>query len=105
MIRPPRDRDVWRFDPRIPQTAQLGNDLYRGNNLDRGHQVRRLDPVWGEEDEALLAQEDTFHYTNACPQHKDLNQREWNDLEDYVLDNAGAHELKVSVLTNNESVS
>lgn len=61
LLRPRRRRDVWRFDPRIPQSAQLGNDLYEGNNLDRGHQVRRLDPVWGDREEAMLAQEDTFH--------------------------------------------
>jgi endonuclease G len=101
LLRPRRERDVWRFDPRIPQSAQLGNELYRGNNLDRGHQVRRLDPVWGENEEALLAQEDTFHYTNSCPQHALLNQgrTQWAGLEDYILDNADESNLKVSVFT------
>ena len=23
---------------------------------------------------------------NAAPQYKDLNQKEWNDLEEYILD-------------------
>ena len=59
--------------------------------------VRRLDPVWG--DAAPAANEDTFHYTNSCPQHANLNQRTWNDLEDYILDNAGAHDLRVCVFT------
>lgn len=101
LSRPRRNRDVWRFDPRIPQSAQLGNDLYRGNNLDRGHQVRRLDPVWGDDDEALLAQEDTFHYTNSCPQHALLNQgrTQWAGLEDYILDNTDERNLRVSVFT------
>ena len=101
LVRPRRERDVWRFDPRIPQSAQLGNELYRGNNLDRGHQVRRLDPVWGEDDEALQAQEDTFHYTNSCPQHALLNQgrTQWAGLEDYILDNTDRRNLKVSVFT------
>ena len=101
LVRPRRGRDVWRFDPRIPQSAQLGNDLYRGNNLDRGHQVRRLDPVWGDEEEALLAQEDTFHYTNSCPQHALLNQgrTQWAGLEDYILNNTDERNLKVSVFT------
>ena len=99
--RPPRDADVWRFDPRIPESAQLGNSLYQGNNLDRGHQVRRLDPVWGETAEALLAQEDTFHYTNSCPQHARLNQGRtfWAGLEDYILDNTDRRNLKISVFT------
>lgn len=101
LARPRRERDVWRLDPRIPQSAQFGNELYRGNNLDRGHQVRRLDPVWGDEDEALLAQEDTFHYTNSCPQHALLNQgkTQWVGLEDYILDNADERNLKVTVFT------
>ena len=101
LVRPRRERDVWRFDPRIPQSAQLGNELYRGNNLDRGHQVRRLDPVWGEDDEALQAQEDTVHYTNSCPQHALLNQgrTQWAGLEDYILDNTDRRNLKVSVFT------
>jgi DNA/RNA endonuclease G (NUC1)/V8-like Glu-specific endopeptidase len=94
-----RKGDKWYIDPRIPSDVQLGNELYKGNDLDRGHMVRRLDPVWGSRTVATLANEDTFHYTNACPQHKDLNQKEWNDLEDYILDNAGVHELKVCVFT------
>ncbi|MFO1044940.1 MAG: DNA/RNA non-specific endonuclease [Planctomycetaceae bacterium] len=109
LSRPHRERDVWRFDPRIPQSAQLGNELYQGNNLDRGHQVRRLDPVWGPD--ALLAQEDTFHYTNSCPQHALLNQgrTQWAGLEDYILDNVDRQNMKVSVFTgpvlNNSGVS
>lgn len=87
----------WRFDPRIDKERQAGDDLYRDNDFDRGHLVRRLDPVWGDDAEA--ANEDTFCFTNSCPQHKDLNQKIWNDLEDYVLDNAGRHELKLSVFT------
>jgi endonuclease G len=87
----------WRFDPRVDEEQQAGNELYVDNDLDRGHMVRRLDPVWG--DDAEQANEDTFHYTNSCPQHKDLNQKIWNDLEDYVLDNAGKHELKINVFT------
>ncbi len=95
----PRSGDEWLMDPRIPKTAQAGNELYSNNDLDRGHMVRRLDPVWGDQDVAELSNNDTFHYTNATPQHKDLNQKTWNDLEDYILDNAGAHNLKVTVFT------
>ncbi|MDQ3707343.1 MAG: DNA/RNA non-specific endonuclease [Chloroflexota bacterium] len=95
----PRSGDEWLMDPRIPKSAQAGNELYRNNDLDRGHMVRRLDPVWGDQDVAELSNNDTFHYTNATPQHKDLNQKTWNDLEDHILDNAGAHKLKVTVFT------
>lgn len=91
--------DNWRTDPRIPETVQAGNALYRNNDLDKGHMTRRLDPVWGDEATAARANDDTFYYTNSCPQHKDLNQKEWLELEDYVLDSARAHDLKVSVFT------
>ncbi len=93
----PRSKDNWTFDPRVPQAAQVGNELYSDNDLDRGHLVRRLDPVWGSQ--AKRANDDTFHYTNSSPQHKDFNQKVWNDLEEYILDNAGAHELKITVFT------
>jgi endonuclease G len=92
-----RGGEKWYMDPRVAD--QAGPELYSNNDLDRGHLVRRLDPVWGSDAEAEKANEDTFHYTNACPQHKDLNQKYWNDLEDYILDNAGASDLKVTVFT------
>lgn len=91
--------DKWMLDPRMDSDLQCGNEIYRNNNLDRGHMVRRLDAVWGPDGVAKKANDDTFHYTNACPQHADLNQKTWNDLEEYILGNAGAHDLKVCVLT------
>jgi len=92
-----RANDNWSLDPRIPEDAQIGNELYANNDLDRGHMVRRLDPVWGDDFEQ--ANNDTFVYTNSTPQHANLNQKTWNDLEDYVLDNTKAHDLKVCVFT------
>ena len=92
-----RSGDSWNFDPRIPKDAQYGDELYAKNDLDRGHLVRRLDPVWG--DQAMQANSDTFHFTNSSPQHKNLNQKTWLDLENYLLQNAQNHNLKVSVFT------
>jgi endonuclease G len=93
----PRDRDVWYFDPRVAREHQSGIELYERNDLDRGHLVRRADPVWGRP--AATANEDTFHFTNCAPQHKHLNQQTWLGLEDYILNNADNHDLKVSVFT------
>jgi endonuclease G, mitochondrial len=89
--------DHWVFDPRMDKSAQCGREVYRGGFLDLGHMVRRLDPVWGNDFER--ANDDTFHYTNACPQHKDLNRKVWNDLEDYILKNTDANRLRVTVFT------
>ncbi|MEJ7605833.1 MAG: DNA/RNA non-specific endonuclease [Bryobacteraceae bacterium] len=92
-----RTNDIWLLDPRIDKTHQVGNELYSRNDLDRGHLVRRLDPVWG--DDAKVANDDTFFYTNATPQHARLNQGNWNDLEDYILNNTNAHDLRVNLFT------
>lgn len=97
-----RDRDAWYFDPRIPIEAQAGDELYANNDFDRGHLVRRLDPAWGEtRDVARVANDDTFHFTNCSPQHKDFNQGQnlWAGLEDYILNHADNLDLKVSVFT------
>src|ERR1700687_840887 len=90
----PRTGDAWAYDPRIDRNLQAGDDVYANTPFDRGHMTRRLDPVWGTPGAAALADEDTFHFTNACPQHKDLNRKEWAHLEDYVLGNAGTEDLK-----------
>ena len=39
--------DDWFLDPRVPAGGQAGPELYARNDLDRGHLVRRRDPVWG----------------------------------------------------------
>ncbi|HEX2408396.1 MAG TPA: DNA/RNA non-specific endonuclease [Nitrososphaeraceae archaeon] len=92
-----RNNDVWYYDPRIEREFQYGPELYSNNDLDRGHLVRRLDPVWGPYFKD--ANEDTFHFSNCSPQHKNLNQKTWLGLEDYILRNADVHDLKVNVFT------
>ncbi|WP_217578015.1 DNA/RNA non-specific endonuclease [Mesorhizobium sp. GbtcB19] len=91
--------DKWYIDGRVGDDLQVDNAAYARNPLDRGHMVRREDPVWGPLDLASEANLDTFHYTNAAPQHEDLNQRDWVGLEDYVLSNARTRGLKISVFT------
>lgn len=92
-----RERDKWFFDGRIPLEAQLGEELYRGNRLDRGHLVRREDPNWG--DDADVANADTFHFTNCAPQMDAVNQRTWLGLENYILQNSRAWKERCSVFT------
>ena len=50
-----RGKDRWSLDPRMAQEYQIGEDLYAGNELDRGHLVRREDPIWGQKHEAAIA--------------------------------------------------
>ncbi|MGI9825065.1 DNA/RNA non-specific endonuclease [Agromyces sp. Marseille-Q5079] len=93
--------DDWRFDERVPEDWQTGPAVYAGNDLDRGHLVRRRDPVWGSPEVAARANGDTFHYTNAAPQAGGFNQSEelWLGLEDHVLAHAEANDLRLSVFT------
>lgn len=91
-------KESWYFDPRIDKEEQAGDFLYAGNDLDRGHLIRREYMTWGNSEEALAANNDTFHWCNCSPQHKDLNQsgEQWLGLENYVLMNAKEHQMRVS---------
>lgn len=92
----PRDGE-WTIDGRISRQHQLGNEAYKNNAIDRGHMVRRSDPAWGPN--ADRASDDTFAYTNASMQHEALNQKEWLELENHVLDSAKAMHQKMVVMT------
>ena len=90
---------TWSFDGRLDKEDQWGDALYDSNALDRGHMVRREDPVWGALAEARQANEDTFHFTNSCPQMAGVNQQVWLGLENYVLQHAKADGMRVCVFT------
>jgi endonuclease G, mitochondrial len=92
-----READIWRFDPRLDKEFQISKEIYAKNDLDLGHLVRRLDPVWGEN--YLEANDDTFHLTVCAPQHKKLNRITWLGLEDFILKNTDNEDLKVSVFS------
>ena len=91
--------DDWHLDERVPADEQTGPAVYARNDLDRGHLVRRRDPVWGAD--ASAANVDTFSYTNAAPQAAEFNQSKklWNGLEDYVLAYAESYDQRLSVFT------
>ncbi|MBH0009746.1 DNA/RNA non-specific endonuclease [Salinibacterium sp. SWN1162] len=91
----------WHLDPRIPESEQTGEAVYARNDLDRGHLVRRRDPVWGDGATASRANYDTFAFTNAAPQAAGFNQSKelWLGLEDHVLEYARANRSRISVFT------
>lgn len=93
--------DDWHPDPRVPVGEQCGPEVYANNDLDRGHLVRRRDPVWGDPAMARQANYDSFAYVNAAPQAALFNQGEllWVGLEDYLLDHARTHQQRLSVFT------
>lgn len=94
--------EVWYTDPRIPEHAQLDQSLFaaqRPRVFDRGHLVRRLDPAWGSPETAKRAADDTFHFTNCCPQISSFNQHLWQGIENYALRNAATDRARIIVVT------
>ncbi|MBH0024960.1 DNA/RNA non-specific endonuclease [Salinibacterium sp. SWN248] len=91
----------WHLDSRIPEQEQTGEAVYARNDLDRGHLVRRRDPVWGDGATASQANYDTFAFTNAAPQAAGFNQSKelWLGLEDHVLEYARTNRNRISVFT------
>lgn len=91
----------FKFDLRIPDTFQVGDELYGDNRLDRGHIARRADLVWGSDAEARQANKDSFFFTNIAPQMDNFNQGNlggiWGRLEDAVFDEVDVENLRVSV--------
>jgi endonuclease G len=103
-----RNNDRWFADGRLPRDIQLTSVDYDHPEIDRGHMVRRQDPNWdtaavrpARSDLAERANGDTFHYTNAAPQHSEMNQGKelWLGLEDYILESARTHGFKACVFT------
>jgi endonuclease G len=81
---------------------QIGDELYRNNDIDRGHLARRDDLVWGSMAEARQANEDSFFFTNMTPQHRAFNQSmlngKWGLLENAVLEDVVLRHLRVSLM-------
>lgn len=94
--------NIWKFDPRIAVEHQILTELYgtqKDGYFSRGHMTRRQDPDWGSQSVAKLADADTFHVTNAAPQVQGFNDGLWGDIEDYILANTRADNMRVSVFT------
>lgn len=96
-------KDNWRKDPRISKEFQFGKELYSApkSDFDKGHMTKREDVQWGTNiGIALYAADSTFYYTNAVPQHKDLNRDIWRSLEDYILHTeTKQNDLRICVFT------
>lgn len=120
--------DVWLEEPRLEAEDYTGEDFYERQKIpgfpnpqskgriarmfQKGHLVRRLDPCWGEDDVALEAEQDSFHWTNCSPQVGFFNQGTadrsmsgtgggalWRAVENYVLRNAVAEKQRVTSFT------
>lgn len=77
-------KEYWHFDKRIGEKNQIGNDIYKNNEWDRGHLARRKDICWGSIEEASRANYDSFCWANISLQHKKFNQGIWSKLEEFI---------------------
>ena len=73
----PRTND-FRPDPDVPE-SQVENTDYKGSGWHRGHLAPAGDMKWDS-----TAMSESFFFTNICPQHHDLNQGVWQQLENKV---------------------
>lgn len=103
---PGKRKDTWRQDARLDAKYQPDDAFYVRTLaqekvfFSRGHLVRLLDPCWGETvADSRRGMEDSFHFTNAAPQHQTYNDIDWGNLEDYVLNKAQTSEKRLTVFT------
>lgn len=106
LIHPGERKNTWRRDARIADEYQPAGNFYEKNKgtdpvqFSRGHQVRLLDPCWGDDQaEAAANALETFHYTNAAPQVQGYNDIDWGNLEDYLLNKAQLTEQRLTIFT------
>jgi len=94
------DRKNFTLDPLVDRKLQIDNDRgYRKNPWDAGHLARRIDVHWPDVETAEQAERDTSRWTNIAPQHGELNQGPWRDIEDWLLTLADANVKRMSVFT------
>ncbi len=81
----------WKYDPRIPIEAQVGDEAYAGNQFDKGHLTRQEDMEYGDTMEAAFqSTADTCHWTNCTLQHAKFNRTQgwWQGLEQHILEHS-----------------
>tara|TARA_Y100000815_G_scaffold256608_1_gene264417 strand:- start:830 stop:1729 length:900 start_codon:yes stop_codon:yes gene_type:complete len=104
----------------LKRDQQLGDEFYKSvtidhptrknaNVFDRGHIVSKQYPQWGASEAiAKKAADDTFFYPNASPQVPEVNQMDWKDLEEFIVDELEIKKVSVLsglVLSNNDPVA
>ena len=70
-----RNDEVFTEDADVKAPRATDNDYYN-SRYDRGHMCPAGDNKWDKQ-----AMQQSFLFTNICPQNHGLNKYEWNDLE------------------------
>lgn len=70
--------DCFAPDPKVKgNKAQLSD--YKNSGYDRGHMAPAADMKWSKK-----VMQESFYLSNICPQNRNLNRGDWNDLEEKV---------------------
>jgi DNA/RNA endonuclease G (NUC1) len=97
LVSVPRTSIPFTYDSRLAANKQLGNAVYESSDFDRGNIVRRSYVTWGPRSIAAKAALATQLFPTILPQHRNINQRAWLDLEDYVQTFAARQKRRVTV--------
>jgi endonuclease G, mitochondrial len=101
ITKPADSSATWQLDPRVPAEYQIDNSLYEGTVFDRGHIAKREDLLWGGDSVAERANDDSFCYTNATPQHAQFNRVApalWKSLENEIFRQVNVADLRIALV-------
>ena len=73
-------KDKFARDPQA-KGAQGSKEDYRNSGWDRGHMAPAGDMKWDTK-----AMDETYYFTNICPQNHELNNGDWKELEEKCRD-------------------
>lgn len=69
-------KDKFAQDPQV-RGPQGSKEDYRNSGWDRGHMAPAGDMKWSTQ-----AMDETYYFTNICPQNHELNGGDWKELEE-----------------------
>ncbi|MBQ3555318.1 MAG: DNA/RNA non-specific endonuclease [Bacteroidales bacterium] len=71
-------KDKFMPDPKVKGHSATNAD-YKGSGYDKGHMAPAADMKWSQ-----IVMDQSFYFTNICPQAPGLNRGAWKDLEEDI---------------------
>ena len=69
------------------------------NPWDQGHLARRASMSWGPEAQARIAERESDMWSNIVPQHENLHDDAWGNIEDWMLERVQGQQERACVFT------
>lgn len=96
-------------DPKIQPTSlqvdknrgyrESDDGLFGPNPWDQGHLARRKSLSWGDESEARIAERESDMWSNIAPQHGNLHDDAWGEIEDWMMERVEGSGQRACVFT------